>query len=310
MKALKPRRYQIEKISSRRFSKFNDWQAKIQRRNEFRNISEFLAQLYYSTEDHRDSKYSIEFLSKYRELARTISTISTEQDAISKDDDLAIKAPSEKISLDEIARIERATKQQSNSQWWSDLRTGRITASKAGYCYKMTLESITPDKLWRVVIANTAMAHGTAFEPLGIDALSKRHSVNIDESGFWIDFNRPWLGASPDGLIYENGVLNAIVEVKCPYSAKMDTISNWKTTPNSCIGMDGKLKPKHDYYYQIQMQMGITGTRKGLFGVYTGMDLHSEWIDFDEELWQSMIAKFDLIWKHLQDLGNKDTTSL
>ena len=288
------------KIRKRWTSNFNDWQSRIQRRNEFQNIHESLALLYYSMEDLNKGT---EFLMKYKQL---VNELSVESNLVIKREESLLKLPSDAVNLEDQGRIELATKQQSQSSLWNDLRAGRITASKAGYCYRMTPELITPAKLWRSVPLNSAMAHGREFEPLGIEALSKLCNLNIQDSGFWIDTERPWLGATPDGLIYnDENALEAVVEIKCPYSAKMDKIDNWKTSSNSCLGPDGKLKPKHDYYYQIQMQMAITNTKKSLFGIYTGIDLYSEWIEFDQLLWNDMLVKFDLIWQHLQTF-NKD----
>lgn len=293
------------RIPRNRFSTyFNDWQTKIQRRNEFLNISESLSLLYYTIEDGSNHQGGVDFLNRYRELAKQLSAgtnLSLENE------ELVLKSPNEALNRQEQEQVEQATKSQSNSTLWNALRVGRITASRAGYCYRMSPDLITPGKLWRSVPPNAAMNHGKLFEPLGIEALAKRHNLEILESGFWIDTKRPWLGVTPDGLIYgeQGGNLNAVVEIKCPYSAKMDTIENWKLTSNSCLGLDGLLKPKHDYYYQIQMQMAITNTKTSLFGVYTGVDLHSEWITFDQNLWDDMLVKFDLLWKKL-DQFNKD----
>jgi hypothetical protein len=44
--------------------------------------------------------------------------------------------------------------------------------------------------------------------------------LKVKKYGLFIDKNKPFLAASPDGLINSN----AILEIKCPYSAREITI--------------------------------------------------------------------------------------
>lgn len=88
----------------------------------------------------------------------------------------------------------------------------------------------------------------------------------------FIDSKLPFLGASPDGLIGDNG----LVEIKCPISASgMD--------PNLAV-FDGKIKyltcnkqktevtgvnKNHAYYYQVQGQLHISKRQYCLLAVWT-----------------------------------------
>lgn len=68
---------------------------------------------------------------------------------------------------------------------------------------------------------------------------------------------QPFLAVSPDGLIE----LDALVELKCPASAKdftpEEAITNKKI--KSCIIKNGNLINRNDnYYYQIQGQLHVT----------------------------------------------------
>lgn len=76
-------------------------------------------------------------------------------------------------------------------------------------------------------------------------------------------------GASPDGLIEDDGV----VEIKCPSSAfgleadeaiSQNKIKFWK--------VDGSVNKRHDWFYQIQGQLHITKRKFCLFAVWTGKD--------------------------------------
>ena len=69
------------------------------------------------------------------------------------------------------------------------------------------------------------------------------------------------LGASPDRLVEENDTLG-LAEIKCPYSVFGRSIKEVCQHPNFCCDISNStpsLKPEHEYYYQIQGQLAITG---------------------------------------------------
>lgn len=91
-------------------------------------------------------------------------------------------------------------------------------------------------------------------------------------------------GASPDGLIEDDG----IIEIKCPSSAfgleadiaiGQKKIKFWK--------IDGSVNRRHDWFYQIQGQLHITNRNYCLFAVWTGKDfkLKTEKIIRDDKFW-------------------------
>ena len=75
-----------------------------------------------------------------------------------------------------------------------------------------------------------------------------------------------WFGASPDGIIrLENGDIG-LLEVKCLFSYKdAEKIGKVK-----CLNKDGKLRVKHPYYAQIQMNCWVTGAKFAYLFLYTG----------------------------------------
>ena len=61
------------------------------------------------------------------------------------------------------------------------------------------------------------MRYGIEEEPNAIKAYSNFLSadVSIKQSGLWVNKKYPYLGASPDGLIYDSqGNLLGVIEVK------------------------------------------------------------------------------------------------
>lgn len=109
---------------------------------------------------------------------------------------------------------------------WMALRLGKVTASRlsdvamkkttAGYQnYKAQLiaERLTgtPPESY----SNAAMQWGTEKEPDARAAYSFLHSVEVAEIGFVDHPAIEWAGASPDGLVGIEG----LVEIKCPNTA-------------------------------------------------------------------------------------------
>ncbi|CAH0731362.1 unnamed protein product, partial [Brenthis ino] len=74
--------------------------------------------------------------------------------------------------------------------------------------------SIVKQLLYKINIDAAPVQHGRDYEKIALDQLSIQ-DVEIRPYGLFIDPEIPYLGATPDGLIKEE----AIVDVKCPISA-------------------------------------------------------------------------------------------
>jgi putative phage-type endonuclease len=106
---------------------------------------------------------------------------------------------------------------------WLAAREGKLTASLAaaalGLCpfrsAKAAWREITQRKTEAEIageINNRHLQFGVAFEAkarLEYEAISGNW---VTETGFWVSEQYPWLGASPDGLVGEDG----LVEIKAP----------------------------------------------------------------------------------------------
>lgn len=88
---------------------------------------------------------------------------------------------------------------------------------------------------------NAAMQHGTDTEPYAREAYEAETGAMVMQTGFIKHGLIPWCGASPDGFIDADG----LVEIKCPEST---THLEWMEA--------GKAPPKH--LPQIQGQMWVT----------------------------------------------------
>lgn len=114
------------------------------------------------------------------------------------------------------------------------------SASRANYLAQLVCERLTGTV--EAGFTNAAMAWGTEKEPEARNAYSFRHAADVVEVGFIDHPQIGWAGASPDGLVGEDGLL----EIKCPSSAThIDTL------------LSGKVPAK--YITQMAWQMACTG---------------------------------------------------
>ena len=139
---------------------------------------------------------------------------------------------------------------------WFTIRIGKVTASRVADVIAKTKTgySATRDNYMAQLICerltglkgesftNAAMQHGTDTEPLARAAYEALQDVLVDEVGFVPHPTIEMAGASPDGLVGDDGLL----EIKCPNTAThIETLIS-KVVP-------GK------YNTQMQFQMACTG---------------------------------------------------
>ncbi|XP_033100339.1 uncharacterized protein LOC117103823 isoform X1 [Anneissia japonica] len=181
-------------------------------------------------------------------------------------------------SHEEIMAIEKVTRGQSENVEWAKYRTGRITASnlKSVVTRNKTLHSNThlskgPIPIKKKIMGYTPidpnlpnLKYGRITEPIARSLYKKilkgKGHVNIEvsECGLFVHPKKIFMGASPDALV-ECSCGKGLLEIKCPRTIALDqpTEENMEAlyvTTNEKL----ELKPNHQYYYQIQAQMGIT----------------------------------------------------
>ena len=114
------------------------------------------------------------------------------------------------------------------------------SASRENYAVQLVLERITQSK--GESYTNAAMQWGTETEPMARQQYELKRGVFVDEVGFIDHPTIAMSGASPDGLVGADG----LVEIKCPNSAThMETL------------VSRKIPQK--YIPQMMWQMACTG---------------------------------------------------
>jgi len=146
---------------------------------------------------------------------------------------------------------------QGSTEWFYQ-RLGKVTASRVAdviaktktgystsrdnYMAQLVVERLTFTKTESYT--NAAMQWGTDTEPFARAAYEATQGVMVEEVGFVRHPTIEWAGASPDGLVGDDG----LVEIKCPNTLTMiETLLSQK--------VPGK------YFAQMQFQMACTGRK-------------------------------------------------
>lgn len=141
---------------------------------------------------------------------------------------------------------------------WFAARLGKVTASRVAdlmaktktgystsrenYMSQLVLERITGAKAES--FSSAAMQWGTDQEPFARAAYEAAKDVMVEELGFAPHPTIEMAGASPDGLVGDDG----LVEIKCPNTATMiETLLTEKVPAK--------------YHAQMQFQMACTGRK-------------------------------------------------
>lgn len=145
---------------------------------------------------------------------------------------------------------------EQRSDEWFAMRAGKVTASRVAdviaktktgpaasrknYMAELIAERLSGEASGG--FTNAAMQWGTDTEPMARDAYQAITMETVTEEGFVIHPTIEQSGASPDGLVGEDG----LIEIKCPNTAThLDTLES------------GKVPAK--YITQMQWQMACTG---------------------------------------------------
>jgi putative phage-type endonuclease len=146
--------------------------------------------------------------------------------------------------------------EQQTEQWFTD-RLGKVTASRladvlaktktgysasrANYMTQLVLERVTNTRAESY--SNAAMQWGNEQEPFARAAYEAHTGQMVEEVGFIQHPDIEDAGASPDGLVGDDGM----VEIKCPSSST--ALECWLIHAQGGNPVDAK------YYAQMQWQM-------------------------------------------------------
>lgn len=166
------------------------------------------------------------------------------------------------------------TMKQRSHEWFS-ARKGRVTGSVAGAILGHAPYATRDDILRRMVRdyhgaepefqGNIATKHGEIHEDGAILDFRLDTGLDVEEVGFLT--YEDWLGASPDGLTSDGGVL----EVKVPFSKRKDETPIFKP-----------LSDQPHYYAQVQIEMLCSGRGHAWFYQWSANGSNLERVEPDQ----------------------------
>ena len=186
---------------------------------------------------------------------------------------------------------------EQRSKEWYAVREGRITGSAIGAILGLSQFATADDVMRRMVrqhngqpedfTGNAATEYGTQNEPNALADYQFETGNDVAECGFFIhpDFN--WLGASPDGLISDDG----LIEIKCPYGKRHDVEPDFLSAAEQT-----------GYYAQMQFQLFATGRMWCDFYQWSAYGSKLERVNFDPEFIEYALPKLKAFYElYLQE---------
>ena len=186
---------------------------------------------------------------------------------------------------------------QQTKQWY-DARAGKLTASRAGAALGMNPWQ-SPDDLIRAMVreyhgaepefrGNPATFYGQQHEPLAVLDYMSETGANVDMADFHVHPEHDWLGASPDGFVGDDGM----IEVKCPFSLRNG-------------GAFKPLSEQPHYYAQVQVQLAVTGRKWCDFYQWAPHGTKTERVELNPDWWSENMPKLAAFYeRYIKELGN------
>lgn len=210
------------------------------------------------------------------------------------------------LSQEEAELLENSTQQQTTSDLWHNERRTRLTASKFGeICKKIASlntrnTNITDNFLKSVYnpsrFSTAATSYGNLNEKAAIKLYMKETNSSVHRCGLVVNPAAPFLGASPDGIVC-NADACGLIEVKCPYTARdlsicvaVEKIANFHLQLCPLTG-NFTLKDTHNYHYQVQGQLLVTGLPFCDFVTLTKQGISINKIFPNKQFMQDMYSK-------------------
>lgn len=142
---------------------------------------------------------------------------------------------------------------EQRSEAWFDARKGRVTGSAAGAILGVdpnrTRDDVLRDMvrqhhgLPREFQGNIATQYGVVHEAEALQDFEMVTGAEVIRASFCVHDVQDWLGASPDGFVGDDAVL----EIKCPFGLRDKKDPVFKTAAE-----------QPHYYAQMQVQMYVT----------------------------------------------------
>jgi len=166
--------------------------------------------------------------------------------------------------------------EQRTKEWFA-ARVGLVTGSRVGAILGLAPYQTRKEVMRAMVrehhgaesefVGNVATVYGTNNEQNAIDDFHMFEDLGkIEEVGFIKHPEFDWLGASPDGFIGDD----TVVEIKCPFSLRNEELPFFKTAAE-----------QPHYYAQMQIELECSERTKCLFIQWTPAAYKIEEVAYD-----------------------------
>ena len=213
--------------------------------------------------------------------------------------------------------VERETRLQSHSKLWYTHRAGRVTAScMKAICHtnvsnpsQSLIKSVYYPEAFGFSSKQTSWGckHERKGRDMYIKIIKPKHKDHqVKESGFVINPEWPFIGASPDGVIDCSCCGRGVLEIKCPYCHRESSLYTAAAQdPKFCLKESNDslgLDSTHSYYYQIQTQMFVCNVEYSDFYVCTFANddeegIHIERIYKNDKFWAECVLQAEHFFK-------------
>ena len=193
---------------------------------------------------------------------------------------------------------------EQRSEEWFKARKGRLTGSNVGAALGLNPWKDPEDLIRQMVreyhgadpefTGNIATEYGNMHEPLAVMEYMGKTGFHPEETGFHVHHEHDWLGASPDALIDDDG----LIEVKCPFGLRNKKGSDlvFKTA-----------KEQPHYYAQMQVEMACTDRSWCDFYQWAKHGDAIERVNWDQEWWDKHLPAMIQFYNwYLSELDNPE----
>ena len=169
---------------------------------------------------------------------------------------------------------------------WHTARESLLTASDFGAALSLN-PYCSRQKLWRIKLGleavheNEHMRRGVALEAAAIHAYQVDSGVLVDEAGLVVHPTEPWLGASCDGLVGADG----LIEVKCPAQFRDE--------------------PPAYHLAQMQGQLEITDRQWCDYAQFCDGELRVIRVERDRAWWEWALPQLREFWDYVERLEQR-----
>jgi putative phage-type endonuclease len=182
---------------------------------------------------------------------------------------------------------------EQRSEEWFAARKSRVTGSMVGAILGLDPNCTRDEAMRRMVrahqglpsefVGNIATQWGVMHEQEAKEEFEYELGVEVLPASFVVHPKFPWLGASPDGYVLDERV----VEIKCPF------------------GLRDKLPPvpfktvdqQPHYHAQMQIQMFVTGRSKCYFWQWTKLGSQLDMVDFSQSWIDENLPKLEAFYQ-------------